>query len=675
MISFLMSRRTTFLRLAISLLLLTATGAAPPKQTATGPRVVERGKFRFFDTKQLQSEETYEVGEDDNKLIVKALELDLESKTTLTAVLTLQRNLIPEKFEIKGKKPSGIEIDSAVEIHGRAAILRDSTQTNQVPLPNQFFTISSYVPLAVEMMLVRYLTRHRLTGPLRILPSGEVTLEYRGRDAVLLEGKQTQLDRYRLDGLTWGSQTLWMDADGRLVAVVGIGGDVESTLPVVREGFESTLPFFLTRAAQDAIDHFTKIANRLSPPRTGPLAIVGATLIDGTGAAPVADSVVLVEGDRIKDAGPRSRVTIPKGSTVIDARGEYVLPGLWDMHAHFFKAEFGPAYLAAGVTTVRDVGNEFEFITTLRDAFRKGLGLGPWMLLAGYIEGKNDQRSFDIQVDTPEDARAAVQRYKNAGFEQIKIRDYIKPDILKVIADEAHRLGMTLTGHVPRVINAIQAVEAGQDQISHINFVAPVFDFKRNPSGAGFVVDLEGARTKRVLELFKHHGTVIDPTLAYMEMYSRAKGTPISAFEPGFSKVSPLYAEHLTDSGVGGGGMPNALVGFLSVVGTLHRAGIRIVPGTDVVVPGHSLHRELELFVKAGLTPMEAIQAATIVPARVMNLDKEVGTIQKGKRADLFLIDADPLESISNIRKVKTVIARGRTFACAELWRLAGFRP
>jgi imidazolonepropionase-like amidohydrolase len=399
-------------------------------------------------------------------------------------------------------------------------------------------------------------------------------------------------------------------------------------------------------------------------------------LIDGTGSAPVADSVVLIEGDRIVSAGRRSQVTVPKGATVIDARDKYVLPGLWDMHAHLFQAEFGPAYLASGVTTVRDVGNEFEFVTALRESFRKGR-LGPSMLLAGYIDGKPKEQSFDVQVETPDEARAAVKRYKDAGFDQIKVRDSLKLDALKVIGEEAHRLGMTLTGHVPGGINAIQAVEAGQDQISHINFIAPIFDFKRNPAGPGFVVDLDAPRTKHALEVFKQHRTTVDPTLAYMEMFLRARETAITTFEPGFDKLPQAYAEHFNNEASEPGEFRprNALAGFLAVVGALHKAGVPVVVGTDVVVPGHSVHRELELFVKAGLTPMEAIQAATIVPSRAMKLEQEVGTIEKGKRADLIIVPSNPLESISNIRKVESVIVRGRFLDCALLRQIAGFRP
>lgn len=666
------------LRLHVSIaagaIALLAAPIVRAQQSQTAPKVIEQGKLRYFDTKQPQGEESYEITNADNTIVVRSqLELASEQKTSLRATLTLRTDLTPAAFEIKGTKPSGVNTDSGVDIHGRLAVVREGKQTTRQTLPARFFTISSYAPLAIEMMLVRYWSHHRFKGPLKIFPHGEVSIEHLGRDSVTIEGKKTQLDCYSLAGLTWGRQTLWMDSKERLIAVVGIGSDIEATLPVVRDGFESALPYFLQRAAEAAVQQLTVTASRLSPLRRTPLAIVGGTLIDGTGSAPVADSVVLIDGDRIVTAGPRSLVTVPKGARVLDARGKYLLPGLWDMHAHFFKAEFGPAYLAGGVTTVRDVGNEFEFVTTLRDAFRNGRGLGPSMLLAGYIEGKNNDHSFDIQVDTPEEARIAVRRYRNAGFEQIKIRDRLKPDILKVIAEEAHRLGMTLTGHVPNAMNVLQAVEAGQDQISHISFVAPVFDFKRNPSGPGFVVDLDSPKTKHAIELFKEHRTVFDPTLAYMEMFARAKATPITTFEPGFAKLPTEYAEHLNQ--VGGGAPGSVLLNFLSLVGVLHHAGIPVVAGTDVVIPAHSVHRELELFVRAGFTPMEAIQAATIVPARAMKLEKEVGTVEKGKRADLIIVDDDPLQSIGNIRRVRSVIRSGRLFDCAQLWQAAGFMP
>jgi imidazolonepropionase-like amidohydrolase len=440
------------------------------------------------------------------------------------------------------------------------------------------------------------------------------------------------------------------------------------------------LPFFLKRTVEDGIDRLTQIADRLSPKNKSPLVLVGGTLIDVTGKPSIANSTVVIEGDRIIAAGSRAEIAIPEGATIVDANGKFLLPGLWDMHAHLMQVEFGIAYLAAGITTARDVGNEFEFGTALRDAAKQGRGLGPRLLLAGYIDGKNDAHSFDIQVDTPAEARAAVQRYKNAGFEQIKIRDHVKLEILKVITAEAHRLGMTVTGHVPESMNAIDAVEAGMDQLNHLNYVATGFVPKegQRPGDVPQRLNLNSPESRAALRLFKERGTVIDPTMAVLELMTRPKNVPIETFEPGMARVAPELVEQLNKKGAPPEEAPAvqaAIATLLKIIGALHRAGIPIVAGTDVGVPGHTLHRELELYVKAGLTPLEAIQAATLVPARVMKQENEVGTIAAGKRADIIILDANPLEDISNIRRIRFVVAQGRLFDCAKLWETVGFKP
>src|SRR5229473_3802616 len=168
-----------------------------------------------------------------------------------------------------------------------------------------------------------------------------------------------------------------------------------------------------------------------------------------------------------------------------------------------------------------------------------------------------------------------------------------------------------------------------------------------------------------------NHGTVIDPTIAVLELLLRPMNMPIESFEPGATKVPPELVVQVNKKGESAEeaeGLRMVLDVLLKIIAGLHRAGVPIVAGTDVGVPGHTLHRELELYVKAGLTPLEAIQAATITLARVMKLENEVGTIEAGKRADLIILDANPLDNISNIRKVKFVITQGRLFDSAKLW-------
>jgi imidazolonepropionase-like amidohydrolase len=188
----------------------------------------------------------------------------------------------------------------------------------------------------------------------------------------------------------------------------------------------------------------------------------------------------------------------------------------------------------------------------------------------------------------------------------------------------------------------------------------------------------DSPEVQKVLQLLKERGTVVTPTISAVEMFTRSTAAPIASFEPGIKKVPPVVAAVLNKFGkppehaAGGRGYFELAV---ALVGALHKAGVPIVAGSDMLVPGHSLHRELELFVKAGLTPMEAIQSATIVPARVMKLEKEAGTIEVGKRADLIITEGNPLENISNIRNVKYVLTNGEIYEIAHLWKIAGFIP
>lgn len=680
---------TRLIVLGVSVLSLTSharVNAQTANQTSTTV-LTESGKIRFYETKQIRGEETYQINQSPNGELTVQSRTDLpfaeqEKKPLVNATLRTTKDFTPQSFAIKGPTLLEIEEDTSITIQGKTANVEDRGQKKSIEVPRNFFTMSGYVPLTIEMMLVRYWLAHGRPASITLVPAGEAFVEFRGKETLEIPGREIELSRYHLWGRNWragwGRQTLWLDAENRLVAAVNLGSDIETNLYAFREGYESSTSFFLRRAAEDAIERLTQLANQLSPRPASPLALVGGTLIDVTGKPAITNAVVVIEGDRIVAAGPRSTIRIPDGAKIVDVSGKFLLPGLWDMHAHFYQAEFGPTYLAAGITTIRDAGNDIEFATALRDAAKQKRGLGPRMLLAGYIDGKNEWHSFDVQVETPEQARAAVQFYKNAGYEQIKIRDNVKLETLRVICAEAHRLGMTVTGHVPKGMNALQAVEAGMDQIAHINYVLTGFFPGRDRNSPPVTINLSGRNVVNALKFFKEHGTVIDPTDAVLELMLRPMNVPIQTFEPGLMKVPAELTAQINKKGESADqaeGLRMVLDVLLKITGALHRAGVPIVAGTDVGVPGHTLHRELELYVRAGLTPLEAIQAATIVPARVMKLDNEVGTIEIGKRADLVIVDANPLDNISNIRKIRFVVTQGRLFDCAKLWESVDFKP
>jgi imidazolonepropionase-like amidohydrolase len=416
------------------------------------------------------------------------------------------------------------------------------------------------------------------------------------------------------------------------------------------------------------------IGRSVPPERQGSFAIMGARLVDATGAAPVEDSVVIVRDGRITTVGSRGTFAVPKGMPIVDAKGQTLLPGLWEMHIHASGVEFGPALLAAGITTARDCGGEFDFLVAARDAVEKRGAVGPRLLLAGLVDSGGLKAFGHVTADTVEEGRAVVDRYHAAGFEQIKLYTFLKPEVVKAIATEAHRLGMTVTGHVPQALNAFEGVEAGMDQINHLNYVSSMM----RPAGGGRgAIDVNSDAALRAIQFFRDHQTVVDPTAGWGEMAAHSKEVDVGSFEPGIAKAPFVLETKFRGMGATttADQMRTRTAQTLAVIGALHKAGVIIVPGSDTGLVGYGLHRELELYVEAGMTPLEAIQSATIVSARAMKLDRDSGSIEVGKRADMILVDGDPLTNIGDLRKVSRVIVKGRVFDPAKLWQSVGFRP
>jgi imidazolonepropionase-like amidohydrolase len=541
-----------------------------------------------------------------------------------------------------------------------------------IPEGENFFDIQGYAPVSVQMMLVRYWRSHGSPKTLKTLPRGEVQIQEQGTEEFAIAGRKVQLHKLSVRGLIWGMESLWLDSQDHLIALVSVDAEMDH-FEAVAEPYEDGLAAFVTGAARDGMANLAKVAAGFTAQPASVIAIVGGRLIDGTGKPAVDNSVVILQNGKIAAAGPAASTPVPQGAQIVDAHGKSVLPGLWEMHAHFEQVEWGPIYLATGVTTARDVGNEREFIVAARDAIAAGRGIGPRLVMAGVVDGSGPFSLGVIRVDTPEQAREQVQKYKAAGFQQIKIYSSVKPDILKIVTAEAHRLGMTVTGHIPFGMNAIQGIEDGMDQINHIEYLTAVMVDPKSQT-----IDPDTPNVKSVIKLLLEHHTVVDPTLALMEIITHSTDKPMSAFEPGILRVAPELREGLETMGVPpqrGEQMAAVFRSMVATVRLLHQAGVPIVAGTDQSVPGFSLDREIELHVQAGFTPMEAIQSATLVAARAMGMEKDAGTIEAGKRADVIVVDGNPLENISDIRKVSTVFAGGRMYQPAPLWTAVEFKP
>src|SRR5580704_10021955 len=307
-----------------------AAQTAAQQPASADASILEHGKFTLHKFEQAIGEETYEIRRDGDSLAVKIdfKFTDRGSPVPLTTTFRSAPDLTPQAFEIKGNTARPVTIDEAVSIDGGKVHFRTRDKQSDLALPTgPFFTIAGYAPATMQMLMVRYWATHGSPAQLATLPGGSVRVEPRGQDTIHLAAKDEKLDRYTIEGLIWGRETLWLDANRNLVAAISTDAEFDH-FEAIRDGYESALGDFVGRAGADGMSALAEISKTISGSRAATLAVVGGTLIDGTGAAPVTDAAVVIHNGRIVSAGPRSKVKIPKDATVVEAHGKTILPGL-----------------------------------------------------------------------------------------------------------------------------------------------------------------------------------------------------------------------------------------------------------------------------------------------------------------------------------------------------------
>jgi Amidohydrolase family len=666
------------LRTLPSLVLLFAASLCAAQQPATS------GTFVLHKFAKAIGQETYAITTTGGTATLTShfLFTDRGSKVPLeTTFVAHPADLSPITYTAKGRASRQSPMDDSVTATGPVLTIVRSTKSQTVTPAGPWFVTDGYSPVAMQEQMMRWWLSHASPAEFTVYPSGA---KVRITPAATLTINNTPAHGYTIDGLIWGQECLWIDDSQNLVALVSTDAEFDH-FEAVREPYEPSLGAFISAAVESNLAALARLSAsaRIAPPHI--LAITGATLEDSAGAPAIPDSVILIEDGRIKAAGPRAQIKIPHDATLLDATGKFAIPGLWDMHAHYEQVEWGPIYLAAGVTSVRDVGNEFDFIKTLHEQLdrRENPAIGPHIEFAGIIDGTGPIALGAIIADTPEQALDRVQKYKAAGARQIKIYSSVKPEIVKAICADAHALGMTVTGHIPEGMTAIEGVNDGMDQINHIQydvpyFTRPTYGADGKPDrGKPPVIEPNGARSKDLISTLLAHHTVLDPTMVVFEGYLNT--VPLDQLEPGVDHLPAQLREALDSIPPDNADKLAMLAGnwkaFTTALHELHAAGVPIVAGTDQSIPGYSLHRELEIYVQAGFTPLEALQSATIVPARALGVEAESGSLAPGKRGDVLLLDADPLADIRNTRKVWRTVAAGAVYTPAPLWQSVGFKP
>jgi imidazolonepropionase-like amidohydrolase len=655
-------------------LLCVLFAAGTPAQAARKPRIVEQGKYTVHLLLHPIGTEEYalsELGPNRSALITTSTTNDRGTKRTTSSTLEMGAQFVP--IILDQNSTGAGDGGSLTDVRGNTVSVREGAVSRTITKPPLAFIGSGAMSASVQMMMMRYWKLHGQPGRLPILRASDKALPLEiklvGYDSFSVKGRMVRLSRYTVANLVFGHEILWMNDSGRLAALMTFAGGLPQE--EVLEGYEPVEGELVHSGVRQEMLELDDLDREVPAEATGSFAIVGARLIDGTGAPAVDSSAVVVQDGRIVAAGALAAVHVPDGMRVIHAEGRSLLPGLWDMHVHYSGVEFGPALLAAGVTTARDCGGEFEFLTAVRNKIARDHALGPKLLLAGLIDGGGPLAFGYVEAKTPGEGVYAVDTYAEAKFEQIKVYTQIQPAVLRAIADEAHRRGLTVTGHVPAAMDAFQGIEDGMDQISHIEFVIGAM----NPDDGEGPVDLESHRSKKLIALLKEQRIVVDPTLSWGEMAGHPKNVDVATFEPGILAAPYTLASKLQTPGpvADDAKFRDRMETDRKVVRALYEAGVPMVAGGDTGLIGYGLDRELELYVQAGMSPMAAIQSATIVPARVMKMEAESGSVEAGKRADLVLVDGDPLKNISDLRRVVSVVKDGRMYDSRGLGQSVGF--
>ena len=460
----------------------------------------------------------------------------------------------PRALRIAGNSTRFSALEESIAVQSHTVTVERNQKTGTYTATELFFLGDENTHGALQELLLRYWNRHGRPSSLRVFPAGEVRIEPHGHTSINIAGRPVALEAYTMSGLMWGEESLWLDGQQRVAALVEPG-----QFEIVRDEYEGALPSFIRQGVVNSLEALTKLSGDKANPVRPKIAIVGGVLIDGIGGPPLPDAAIVIQDGRIVNVGRRSGVIVPKDALVVHAEGKTVVPGLWDMHAHYQHVEFGPVYLANGVTNARDRGNEIDFIPTIRNALDAGMGIGPHIYFAGIVDGTGPRTMGAVVADSPDEAAAVVNRYHVLGALQIKIYSSVQPELVPVITETAHRLGMTVTGHVPRNMDVFQAIPAGMDQINHITYVLQGFlppeqrsGFAQNPIQGVSTFDFKSPEVQREIALLKDKGTVVDPTVALRELLAHPLTKPVREFESGIDHLAPQLVDQIEQTVVSG---------------------------------------------------------------------------------------------------------------------------
>ncbi len=602
---------------------------------------------------------------------------------TMAETVTLDANGLPVAWTIKGATTFGSKVDETFTLKGRKASWVDSTGKGSATVSAP----SVYVPQSGSPWTLGLQARALLRQPglsMPALPGGTLRLTKGETLAVKGEGRAVDVTTYALSGVDMNPSYLLLDGANRLFAFM------TPDFVVLRKGYESEEARLRGLAEHLSSERYLDMQKRLGHRYGAPVRISNVRLFDPRTSALTGPVSVVVSGERISAVVPVDSPPSP-GEVRIDGAGGTLIAGMTDMHAHLGQ-DSAMLNLIAGITSVRDMGNDNAVLDGLDSRIERGEIAGPRIVRSGFIEGKSPFNANNgIVVSSEAEALDAVRWYAARGYWQVKLYNSMNPAWIPATVAEAHRLGLRVAGHVPAFTNADAMMAAGYDEMTHINQVMLGWVLKEGEDTRTLLritalkrlpgLDLASAPVRKTIDTMAARKIAIDPTLEIHELAMLSRDGTV---QPGAvdyyanmpaSEQRGLKKQMLDTSAPGDDAAYKAAYGkIVETLRMMHDKGVLILPGTDLG-GSFTYHRELETYQQFGMTPAEILKRATFDVQAYMGRDQSLGSIERGKLADFFLVPGDPTKDLKAIKSIAMVVKNGVVYFPAEVYPEFGVKP
>ena len=600
---------------------------------------------------------------------------------TIAETLKLDESGMPSSWTITGRTTFGNPVNETYACADGKADWRDATGPGSADACS-FYIDQNGSPWGMSLLAKALLAEP--DGEMAVLPGG--TARIRARDSATYDGDggTVTVTTYEITGLSTNPTHVTLDEELQLFSVAS------PRFAIVREGYEGADEALRAEAERYSTQRFVEIQANAARNFNGPVRIRNVRIFDPKTLAVTEARDVVVNGERIASI-QQVGSTPTEGETVIDGAGGTLVPGMYEMHGHIGQ-DNALMNIVAGITSVRDMGNENAVLDGLIERIADGTIAGPRINRSGFIEGKSEFSAATGEIAANEqEAIDLVRWYAARGYPQVKLYNSMNPEWATAVVGEAHALGMRVAGHVPAFSTADAMIDAGFDEITHVNQLMlgwvlnegedtrTLFRFtamQRFPS-----LDLEGELVQSTLDKMARKGVAHDPTIAIHELGLTAIDGEIPAGSIDVFDNMPIDTQRAmkqalfgTDSQAERDAYIAAFKTILETLTLMNDKGIFLVPGTDLG-GSFAYHRELELFEKLGMTPAQVLRRATYDMAEYLDQDEHLGSIERGKYADFFLVPGDPTANLKEIKRIRMVVANGTVYFPSEIYPYFGIKP